>query len=328
MWDAMTARNASTFIWAGDAIYGDDFPNSYNIDAAVGTSSSPRKIQEATPTILSNLYNNLLNDPGYMRLTGRIDSTEDGGGGVRVLGVLDDHDYGTNNGDRTYQHRIESAKLYVEFLQASSSSSSPETRTRHDFTIMERRAAAGLGVYGVKVLDFTRPSGQELLSDAEAGLEPSLLDSDNYEAISLSNQSVAIFLLDCRSHKTPWTRVVPDKFYLDYQGDFLGQEQWTWLNASLSRSHATVNIVVQGLQIHADRYFDGNLVENWSRYPMAQHKLYQTVLNSGANAPILVSGDVHMAELLARHCKRPSLVEKDTKATTPRLLLEVTTSGL
>jgi hypothetical protein len=70
--------------------------------------------------------------------------------------------------------------------------------------------------------------------------------------------------------------------------------------------------------------FDGNLVEDWSRFPKAQHRLYQAILSSGVQAPVLVSGDVHMSELLRRDC-RPSNAGETAAS---RMLLEVTVSGM
>jgi hypothetical protein len=93
------------------------------------------------------------------------------------------------------------------------------------------------------------------------------------------------------------------------------------------RSTARINLVVQGLQVHADRYFDGNTVESWSRFPASQHRLYQTILKSGVTAPILLSGDVHMSELLLKDCRQPK-VETDSASRRRRYLLEVTASGM
>jgi alkaline phosphatase D len=226
IWDAMRLRNASGLLWVGDAIYGDDYDEQHHV-------------VPATPAVLQSLYQELLHDnAGYRRF--RDDAT------MTVLGVWDDHDYGVNNGDRHYQFRIESAAMFLDFLRRSN-----RRTDLLDLSIMERRAQAGRGLYGVKVLDFRRPRGQELLSDHEAGVEPEVSPLD---AMSLSDRSVAVFLIDCRSNKTPWQKKnFADTFSLDYEGDFLGEEQWQWLETALQRSTATVNLIVQGLQVHADR---------------------------------------------------------------------------
>jgi hypothetical protein len=271
-------------------------------------------VKEATPLMLKELYTEQIEHAGYRALLER---------NVTILGALDDHDYGTNNGDSEYQYRVESGVQYVDFLKENN---------KADLTLMAERAAAGKGVYGVKVFDFSRPAGEELLTDTEAGLDPDLVtspvdDNDDTPVTStdtLSDRSVAVFLLDVRSNKTPWKKGWM-KYSLDYEADFLGESQWQWFEEAIGRSTASVNIIVQGLQVHADRYFDGNQVEDWSRFPMAQHRMYQAALKEGVQAPIFVSGDVHMAELLRKDCRK---VHSDDTADTTRSLLEVTTSGM
>lgn len=320
LWPAMTSRNASAFVWVGDAVYGDDF---YEKES-VWTNA---KVREATPTMLQDLYQQLLNQPGYQRFTRR-DGADSSSSSIAtknrmvVMGTFDDHDYGINNGDKFYRYKNESALLYMQFLK-DSTASPPSV----NWTVMEQRAAAGKGIYGVKVFDFRRPFGEELLSDDEAALEPLVLlpNHSDVPPLLLSDRSVAIFVIDCRSNKDPWKTGIPQKYWVDYEADFLGAEQWEWLQTSLSRSTATVNVVVQGLQVHADRYFDGNMVEDWSRFPLAQHKLYQTILQSNVSAPVLVSGDVHMAELLRKDCRRRISTRNFSAA---QMLLEVTVSGM
>jgi alkaline phosphatase D len=316
LWPALTHRNSTAFVWAGDAIYADDF------HPAESFWKKPA-VREATPAVLRDLYAELLEHPGYKRFTARSDDTDtpeetESHRNFTVLGAFDDHDYSTNNGDKFYQFKSESATLFMQFLQSSSASTV-------DFSIMDQRATDGKGVYGVKVFDFSRPEGQELLSDQEASIEPAINIDASGDNTALSDRSVAIFLIDCRSHKTPWKKGFPGKYFPEYDADFLGDEQWKWLEAALDRSTAQVNVVVQGLQVHADRYFDGNLVEDWSRFPNSQHRLYQTILQSGVSAPVLVSGDVHMAELLRKDCRQLPIGEGDPAT---RTLLEVTVSGM
>lgn len=59
--------------------------------------------------------------------------------------------------------------------------------------------------------------------------------------------------------------------------------------------------------------------------------LYNTVLNSGVNSPLFVSGDVHMAQILRKDCLlRSELIntQNDAMPQNARPLIEVTTSGL
>ena len=217
-----------------------------------------------------------------------------------------------------------------------------------------------------------------MIPEEEAGIDPDVLrdgavrpekDDDvrpNYSA----TRSVAIFALDVRSNKTPWpkgrqrrgasdspasttTGGVPTSSSDDDDDvgpgasvddtpefDFLGRHQWEWLRSALKNSRAAVNIVVSGLQVHPERFpNDGNVVEEWSKFPEARRILYDTILNSGARGPILVSGDVHMAQILRKDCLRSSDVavaanperrglEEAYHHPRTRPLVEVTTSGM
>lgn len=312
LWPNVISRNATAFVWAGDAVYADDF---------IRNEQGKLVEHPASSEDLSATWAKQLAEPGYRRF---LESN------ITVLGAMDDHgtfilyyrhlltlvvspidlDYGCNNGDATYKHRIASAIAYVDFLKAQHAPT--------DLALMEERARRGDGVYGVKVFDFTREG--PLLSDEEAGLEPSTIQRIE----PLSNRSVAVFLLDVRSHKTPWpARDDRRRFFPDYQADFLGETQWQWLEEALRRSTAAVNIIVSGLQVHADRYFDGNKVEDWSRFPAAQQRLYQTIMQPNVQAPVIISGDVHMTEFLRKDCRREFANEAST-----RMLLEITASGM
>ena len=272
LWPAIVARNATAWVWAGDAIYSD----------------------HVTPERREGLYSDLRNHAGYKQLLEHH---------TAIMGTWDDHDYGTNNGDINFPLKRESAIAFVNFLGESPDSA------------MGKRARNGSGVYGVKVIDFDRPVGEQVLTEEEAGIDPDIVQNgDMNQQVSYSNHSVAVFVLDVRSYKTRWT-----KQSLDTKGDFLGEIQWKWLEEALSKSQAAVNIVVQGLQVHADRHPDGNMAEAWSRFPRAQQRLYELVLQQKVPS-ILVSGDVHMAELLRKDCR-----SKNGKV---KSLTEVTTSGM
>ena len=104
--------------------------------------------------------------------------------------------------------------------------------------------------------------------------------------------------------------------------DFLGPGQWAWLESQLSQSDARVNVIVNGLQVNAgNRIPNGNVAEDWEKFPLAKKRLYDAILSSGARAPILVSGDVHMAQITRVDCS-------DGSGGSLRSLMEITTSGI
>lgn len=223
-----------------------------------------------------------------------------------------DHDYGCDNGDATYMYRRESAVAFVNFMGEPYESA------------MSRRARAGAGVYGVKVFDFARPAGETEVHELEAAIDPDVMYMDHTPFHTYSNQSVAVFVLDIRSHKTPW-KTGSAAYAPDFEGDFLGEQQWQWLESALQRSKASVNVIVSGVQVHSNKFPDGNIAESWGKYPRAQQRLFNAILQDGVQSPILMSGDVHMTQLSRKDCVRSDRLGQHASV---RPLIEMTTSGM
>ena len=184
-------------------------------------------VSPATPERLNLFYAKQKSNPDYKKFLDR---------GLPIFAVLDDHDYGVNNGDSTYKYKRESAQALLNFIGESKNS------------MIRERANRGMGLYGVKVFDFDQSRGSELLSDYEAGLDFDVVSNDEYfsrktasTSSSRPNKKVAIYLLDSRSNKSPWKPGV----FKDIEGDFLGDRQWEWLETAVERSDASVNIIVQ-----------------------------------------------------------------------------------
>lgn len=316
-----------------------------------------------------------------------------------LYGLIDDHDYGMNNGDATYQYQNESNVAFVDFLYRgvaddreclleddasvgqrkecasgqdyiddSSRSDDKETGRQKSNDPMYRRSLEGKGVYGVQLFDFSRTKkpfqgtknkrviwGEGYwVPDEDARIDPAFIRNgeSHFPPTYSTTHSVAIFALDLRSNKTPWPRGKQKRGSTGDNGivsmtsnnssgvetpayDFLGKNQWEWLRSALNNSRATVNIIISGLQIHPERFpNDGNVVEEWSKFPEARQLLYDTILNSGARSPIFVSGDVHMAQIMRKDCVRSSDINEeqlnkginDLPQTRP--LVEITTSGM
>jgi alkaline phosphatase D len=305
-WDVILKRDTTAFIWAGDAVYADD---RRDVDG--------NKL-DATSEYLRQLYQEQRSVPGYHELTDKTKS------GVSIFGTMDDHDYGTNNGDKIFRWKQENGIEFVRFLGLDVATSA-----------MARRAFDGKGVYGVQVYDFSKERKEDrLLLDWAAGLDPDVVSMEQMDDIQDHvdhRRSVAVFVLDVRTNKTPWPKRIPERYSIYPHGDFLGEEQWQWFEEAIGRSKAAVNIIVTGVQVHAPWFYDGNLVENWSAYPRAQHRLYQAILQPNVKAPLLVTGDIHLAQLLRKDCQQKTYKNSDTSSpaqTKIRSLHEITTSGM
>lgn len=106
LWTVVRSRNASAFVWAGDAVYGDDFEDSLPHQASrlgslltnqylprwlsdsqtaqwlSSTVLAERKVKPATPYLLKELYQNLSQREGYKQI---LESN------MTILGAIDDH---------------------------------------------------------------------------------------------------------------------------------------------------------------------------------------------------------------------------------------------
>lgn len=117
--------------------------------------------------------------------------------------------------------------------------------------------------------------------------------------------SLKVILLDNRSSKDPYS--------LKEEGTMLGDSQFEWLEDVLCASTARVHLIATGLQVLPTHRAFG---ESWSRFPKSRQRLFTILKKCQVKAPLLLSGDVHMAELLEAKC--------DGENT----LVEVTSSGM
>ena len=104
-------------------------------------------------------------------------------------------------------------------------------------------------------------------------------------SFNLKNLNIKVVLLDTRFNKSPKSEWET--------GDFLGENQWVWLEKELNDIVPDVIILGSSIQILPD---DKLLEEYWGKFPLARERLFHLVLNSPNNNIFLISGDVHYAE--------------------------------
>ena len=195
----------------------------------------PRMVRyPSTPEKLNQFYNEMLAQDEYGEVVKKF-ASRGTGGESGIFGTIDDHDMGMNNGDKTFTHAAAAGVAFADFVGEAPGSS------------VRRRATEGKGVYGVKVIDFTDGDVGVVLNEKDGDVEPDMV-GDKKAGRSIRKRTAAIFFLDCRTNKTPWSKGV-EGWKKNYNGDFLGEEQWKWLERALANSDAEVNIVVNGLQV-------------------------------------------------------------------------------
>lgn len=132
-----------------------------------------------------------------------------------------------------------------------------------------------------------------------------------------------IVLLDSRSNKDPHGTV---------NGDFLGQEQWSWLARELQDPVPNLILLGSSVQVLPQ---DKLLEEGWNDFPLARQRLLDLIgLETVAPNLVLLSGDVHTAEILQAKCRYvrgedgQDTTEKITPLENDFRLFEFTSSGL
>ncbi len=85
LWKKILADQPDLFLWTGDVVYADT-----------------RDMGK-----LSQIYASQLRQPEYQTFIGS---------GIPVIGVWDDHDYGENNGSKSFAPKAQSQQLFLDFL--------------------------------------------------------------------------------------------------------------------------------------------------------------------------------------------------------------------
>jgi alkaline phosphatase D len=133
--------------------------------------------------------------------------------------VYDDHDYGINDGDRWYPHKKESQAQFLDMLRVPPGDHARREDRNGTYHYHLLRGPAGRPVGGGE-------GGSGNASGGGGGL--------------YSGKTVAVVTLDARFHRDP---------YGTAGGDFLGEEQWAWLERTLAASTADVHLVVSSVQV-------------------------------------------------------------------------------
>jgi alkaline phosphatase D len=126
------------------------------------------------------------------------------------------------------------------------------------------------------------------------------------------DQQVKVILLDGRYFRDTLSRL-DRQYQVNLTGQMLGDAQWKWLEQELNTSTARVNFIVSGVQFLPTEH----VYEKWANFPKEREKLLDLIARSGAQTPILMSGDRHISEIMKL---------EDTRF--PGGLIEITASGL
>lgn len=76
-------------------------------------------------------------------------------------------------------------------------------------------------------------------------------------------------------------------------GDILGEDQWQWLNDTLTSSDANLNLLVSSIQVIPEE----QRFEKWANFGKARKRLLELLARPSSPAVIVLSGDRHLAEI-------------------------------
>ncbi|KAL3901308.1 MAG: hypothetical protein SGPRY_012301 [Prymnesium sp.] len=208
-----------------------------------------------------------------------------------VDGVFDDHDFGENDGGSSNVHRDLARRLFLDRVVRAHPNS-------------PRRSQEG-GLYTVRTFGLPPHQLKLLLLDTRFARDDHALPSPG-----------GVWWLPKPGYCAALVRLACAVLGVgrDHAGAMLSPAQWAWLERELTNSTAAAHLIVSSVQVLTS----SPVVESWGHFPRERDKLLHMLATLRPPGALLISGDVHYAELLGLGSSH----EGEGK------LLEVTSSGL
>ena len=297
------------WVWTGDAIY----PPVPGIASLTELQNEYQKMKDPLNTTI-----------GYgpavaQRQQQPLENTTTSATPLVILGSWDDHDYGGNDYGKAMPDKHDRARLFREFL-GEPLSTLPHLRQRNgtyasilwgnpNETNINNNNKNELVHLLLLDTRWHRDDHCGISSLATWPLASSLLPSSLSAGLACVTRWMAagLFAGWCRNRKAT----------------ILGAEQWTWLEQQVQHSPASLMVVVSSIQV----WTTNPVVESWGQYPSERQRLLE-LLASCQSRVVVVSGDVHAAEILGpRHGASSQQSNEPQEPQLPRIV-EVTSSGL
>jgi len=177
---------------------------------------------------------------------------------IPFMATWDNHDYGTHNGGVEFPVKEASKRIFLDFFGEPADS--------------ERRQTPG--IYDAKIFG---PKGRRV--------QIILLDTRFFKDIYKKDPTP-------QSERLEAGKVggyLPDD---DPAKNLLGNMQWRWLEEQLKKP-AEMRLIASSIQIIPDK----KGMDEWGNFPLEKKKLFDLIGDTGAKGIILLSGNVHFAEL-------------------------------
>eukprot|EP01039_Chlorochromonas_danica_P009867 gene9868-10913_t len=212
----------------------------------------------------------------------------------KVDGVWDDHDYGVNDAGADVSFRHERQLEFLRFLERSGNTEVSKMKDQD-------------GIYhSLDVPLGDSSSAKVVFLDTRTFRSPHYIRSLGEYKFPLS----AIFASAIRGAYSVMG------YGREYDGEILGEVQWKWLEETLANNKADLVILVSSIQMLTSN----PVFEGWGHFPKERLRLLNLLKKYNTDKILLVSGDVHLAEL-------SSATFHETTAPDSQLV-EITSSGL
>jgi alkaline phosphatase D len=193
-----------------------------------------------------------------------------------LVAIWDDHDYAMQDGGKNFIGKNHAKKAFLNFF---------------NYPELEPLREKPGGIFHSKWLEFKRKKIQIILLDTRwyrDTLVDSYLTETQRQALNLG----------------------PYQPTLNKNTTLLGSEQWSWLENELKKP-ADLRLLVSSIQVLTE--FSG--YETWANFPHEREKLLNMLHQTNKDNTLILSGDIHRAEMAKVKYKDQSL-------------LEITSSGL
>jgi len=189
---------------------------------------------------------------------------------IPMMATWDNHDYGTHNGGVEFPLKEKSQAIFLDLFGEPADS--------------DRRNSPG--VYDAKIFGPQGRRVQIILLDTRFFRDQYKKDPTP-KAKRLKAGKVGGYMPDSDPKKT-----------------LLGDRQWRWLEQQIKKP-AEVRLIASSIQIIPDK----KGMDEWGNFPLERKRLFNLIEDSGAKGVILLSGNVHFAELSKSYAEDYPLFE-------------------
>ena len=114
-------------------------------------------------------------------------------------------------------------------------------------------------------------------------------------AFGEGDRKVKIILLDARYFRDEQPKE-GRSYVRNWEGDVLGEAQWTWLESELTNSDAAIHIIGNGIQFITDEH----RFEKWANFPKSKQRMLDLFAKTQPQNILMLSGDRHISEITSQ----------------------------